>query len=86
MLPRGIRTAAQTLGQLGADLQLGIGLIVAQCLSIGIDGDEVHALDIGIDHVIDGISAAAADTDHLYCSIVYTLVIQFEFHHGNSLL
>src|SRR5438874_2572011 len=34
-------------------------------LSVGIDGDELHALDAGFDHAVDGVAAAAADADDL---------------------
>jgi hypothetical protein len=36
-----------------------------ECLRIGIDADEVHALDARADHVGDRIAAAAADADDL---------------------
>ena len=36
-----------------------------QILSIGVHGDEVHAADLGVNHVVHRIAAGAADTDDL---------------------
>jgi hypothetical protein len=34
-----------------------------QLLRIGVGDDEIHALQIELDHVVDSVGAAAADTD-----------------------
>jgi hypothetical protein len=36
-----------------------------QGLRIGVGADELYAADAAIDHVFDGVAAAAADADHL---------------------
>ncbi len=35
-----------------------------QRLRIGVGDDEFDALQVGADHVVDGVAAGAADTDH----------------------
>ncbi len=60
-----IRAGAETLGDVAADLQERLHLGVLERLRIGVDADEVHALDAGVDHVRDGVAAAAADADDL---------------------
>ncbi|MNY43494.1 hypothetical protein D3C86_1784580 [compost metagenome] len=42
-----------------------------QRLGIGVGADKLHALDIAGNHVLDGIAAAATDTDHFdLCALV----------------
>jgi hypothetical protein len=36
-----------------------------QRLRVGVGADELHALHAALDHVGDGVAAAAADADHL---------------------
>ena len=36
-----------------------------QRLRVGVDGDELHALEPGVDHAVDGVAATAADADDL---------------------
>ena len=38
---------------------------VLERLRVGVGADEVDALDVGADHVVDGVAAAAADADDL---------------------
>src|SRR2546429_6808834 len=47
------------------ELDLALCLGARQRLSVGVGGDELDAGDAVSDHVIDGIAARAADTDHL---------------------
>jgi hypothetical protein len=35
-----------------------------QGLRVGVDGDEFDALNAFVDHAVDGVRAAASDTDH----------------------
>jgi len=35
-----------------------------QRLRVGIDANEIHAFDTGLDHVSDRVSAAASDANH----------------------
>ena len=60
-----------------AELDLVARLVARQHLRVGIDGDELDALHALLDHVIDGVAARAADSDHLddrpCCLAVYDL-------------
>jgi hypothetical protein len=47
------------------DLDLDIGQIAFEHLEIGVDGDELHTAQAGLDHAVDGIAAGAADADDL---------------------
>jgi len=48
-----------------SELDLALCLGARQRLAVGIGGDELDAGHAISDHVIDGIAARAADTDHL---------------------
>jgi len=61
----GVRTRAETLRDVAADLQTGLDLGVLQRLRIRIRADEIDAVDPDPDHVRNGIAAAPADADHL---------------------
>ena len=61
----GLRARAEAAGELAADVELDVGIAHQQRLRIGIDGDELDALESDLDHPVDGIDAAAADTDDL---------------------
>ena len=67
---------------MAAELYLDRRLGVAKRLGIGIGNDEVDFMDSAGDHGIDGISAAAAHTDHLdYGTLVYGFI---KFKHAFS--
>ena len=57
-------TRTATLGQLGTQLHLDRGMVLGQCLLVGIHGDELHALQAVAHHAVHGVAAAAAYTDH----------------------
>ena len=59
-----LRSGAKTFGHGSTKLDDPFGLGHGQCLGVGIGDDEVDALQPCIDHVVDGISAAAADAEH----------------------
>ena len=61
-----VGTGAEPLGDLAAELQHGLGGDALERLGIGIGADELHPFDAALDHVIDGIAAAATDADDLY--------------------
>ena len=61
----GVGARAEALGQLRADVQLDVGVGHQQRLVVGVDGDELDALEAGVDHAVDGVGAAAADADDL---------------------
>jgi hypothetical protein len=73
-----VRARAEALGDVGADLQARLHLRVLECLRVGVDADEVDALDARGDHVRDGVAAAAAHADDLDdCALVFR-VCQYE--------
>ena len=61
----GIGTGAEAAGELAADVELHVGVGQQQRLRVGVDGDELDALQPGVDHAVDGVAAAAADADDL---------------------
>ena len=77
----GIGAGAKSLGQGLADLDLGRRLVGLQHLAVGVGGHEIHALDTGFDHGVDGVAAAATHADHLDLRARNRIV---EFEHVNS--
>ena len=61
----GIRSGPQSPGDLAADVQLDVGVAHEKCLGVGVDRDELDSLEAGVDHPVDGVGTAAADSDHL---------------------
>jgi len=61
----GVATGPEAAGQVPADVQLDLGVAHQQRLRVGVDGDEVDALQPGVDHAVDGVDAAAAHTHDL---------------------
>ncbi len=55
----------EAAGQLAADVELEVGLAEQQRLRVRVDGDELDAAQLGVDHAVHGVHAAAADPDHL---------------------
>src|SRR5262249_4712099 len=53
----------ETARQLASDVELHVGVAHQQRLGVGVDGDELDALQPRIDHAVDGIDAATADTE-----------------------
>jgi hypothetical protein len=78
----GIRTRAQASGDLTADIELHIGVAHQERLGIGVDGDELDALQAGVDHAVHRVAAGAADADHLDDRKVVLRVVC----HGSSFL
>ena len=60
-----VGACAESAGGVTTHVELDVGVAHQQCLGIGVDGDELHALQAVLDHPVDGIDAAAADADHL---------------------
>ena len=48
----------------GADVQGHVGGALLERLQVGVDPDELDALDLRLDHAVDGVDAGAADADH----------------------
>ena len=61
----GVTAGAEAPGQLPPDVELDVGVAHQQRLCIGVDGDELHALETGVDHPVDGVDTTPADADNL---------------------
>ena len=59
----GIGAGAQAVGDVGAELDTALGQGLGQRLGVGVGDDEFDALELGVDHVVDGVAPGAADTD-----------------------
>lgn len=51
---------------------------VFQRLSIGVGADELDAFDVALDHVVDSVAAATADTDYFDNRASGDVVYEFE--------
>ena len=56
------RAGAQPLGDVDAELDAPLGEGLRQRLGVGVGDDELDALELRADHVVDGIAAGAADS------------------------
>ena len=56
---------AEPAGELAADVELDVGVAHQQRLRVGVDRDELDALQADIDHAVDGVDPAPADADDL---------------------
>ena len=61
----GIGAGAEPARELAADVELHVGVGEQQRLRVGVDRDELHALQPGVDHAVDRVAPAAADPDDL---------------------
>ena len=77
----GVGTGTQAAGEVHAQLDAFGCIAAAQGLRISIRADEFHALHGVVDHIVDGIAAAAADADYFdyrrACGRLYYVVNQF---------
>ena len=53
------------LRQLAADVDLRLGVRDLQLLHVGVHRDELHLVDPGVDHPVDGVQPRTADADDL---------------------
>ena len=60
-----VGAGAEAARGLRADVDLDVGVAHQQRLRVGVDGDELDAREARVDHAVDGVRAAAADTDDL---------------------
>ena len=58
-----VGAGAESAGEFAADVELDVGVAHQQRLRVGVDGDELDALETDLDHPVDGIDTTAADTD-----------------------
>jgi len=63
-----------------AQLHQGGGTAAVQGLRVGVGDDEVHPLHTLADHVLHGIAAAAAHTDHLDLRALVELFDHLDCH------
>ncbi len=57
------RARAKPAREVAPGLDLDVGLVDDERLVVGVDDDERHPLDALLDHVVDGVAAAAAHAD-----------------------
>jgi hypothetical protein len=48
----------------------------AQCLQVGVGGDELDALDSSVDHAVDGVASASAYTDDFDFGVVASFLVK----------
>ena len=60
-----VGAGAQPACGVAADVELDVGIAHQQRLRVGVDRDELHALEALLDHPVDGVDAAATDTHNL---------------------
>ena len=75
---------AEAAGQPLSDLHLCVGLVVEQCLGVGVHGNELDPRQVLVDHAIDGVPAPAADSNHFHAGVLRDRFFEFE-DHGISL-
>ena len=61
----GVGAGAEAAGELAADVELDVGVAHQQGLGVGVDRDELDALEPDLDHPVDGVDATATDADDL---------------------
>src|SRR5207245_852330 len=76
----GPRAGAQPARELLADLHLDVGLVVHQGLGVGVDGDELDAVEPLVDHTVERVAAAAADADDLHPRVLRDGLFELEDH------
>jgi hypothetical protein len=60
-----VSAGSEPARQVPADVQLDVGIRHQQRLGVGVDRDELDAVQARVDHAVDGVHAAAADADDL---------------------
>ncbi|GAA3418913.1 hypothetical protein GCM10018952_56380 [Streptosporangium vulgare] len=61
----GVGSRAEAAGEFAPDVELDVGVTHQQRLGVGIDGDELDALESLLDHPVDGVDSASADSYNL---------------------
>ncbi|VTR66382.1 hypothetical protein DESC_480092 [Desulfosarcina cetonica] len=79
----GIGAGPEAFGDLGAQLNAQLGLGNVQSLGVGIGADELDALEVAVDHVVDRIPAGTTDpNDFDFCR---TVILHIRKHIGHRL-
>ncbi len=60
----GLRSGAETFGDVGPHLDAALGVRTRQRLSVGIGDHKFHPSKAGCDHVVDGVAARTAHTEY----------------------
>jgi hypothetical protein len=81
-LPPDLRpgTGAEAARQLFPDLDFDVGLGLEQRLGVGIDRDELHTLEVLVDHPVDGVATATADAHDLHAGVLGRALFELEDH------
>ena len=66
----GVRAGAEPARDVAADRDLECGGVGAEGLRVGVDADELDALESEMNHGVDGVPTGATDADHLDASLV----------------
>ena len=53
---------------------------VRQRLGVGVDRDELDALEVLVDHAVDGVSAATADAHDFHAGVLGRALFELEDH------
>jgi hypothetical protein len=61
----GVGSGAQTTGELASNVELDVGVAHQECLCIGVDRNELNALESHFDHPVDGVDATSTNTHNL---------------------
>ncbi len=59
-----VRSRPEAARDLRADVERHVRRALLQRLQVRVDADELDALDLRVDHAVDGVDAGAADADH----------------------
>ncbi len=62
----GVGARTEAARELAAELELDVGVAHGERLRVGVDRDELDALEAGVDHAVHRVGAAAAHSDDLY--------------------
>ena len=74
------RARAEPARELLADLDLHVGLRRQQRLRVGVDRDELDALEVLIDHAVDGVAATATNAHDLHAGVLGRALFELENH------
>ncbi len=80
-----VHAGSEAAGEGLADVYLLLRLRFVEILRVGVDRDEVHALDVRLDHVIDSVAARAADADHPDAGERFDLCLHLLAHSADTI-
>ena len=83
----GVRASAEPARRLRADVDLHVGIRVEQRLRVRVHRDELDTGEARLDHAVDRVRAAAADTHDLdHCEVVAVLRAHLDLPEGQALI